>query len=622
MVVAEIEKQTEQAEKQTEPAYGESDDSSALLWVAVPVCALIIATGALYFARPVLLPLAIALILSVVFSPVATRLERYFGRLISSALVVLLVIGAITAMGYFLTIELTAVADQVAGYSDNIGNKLAALEKTTPLWLQHIEDAVSDVKRRVESANPPPRQPREVMAMPVPAPLSDSLKSVGPIVDGMINTLLIIMLLFFLLYSRKDLRDRFVRLAARGRIPISAEAIETAGYNVGRYLLLFSMINLAYGVAAGTIAWMLGLPSAALWGLVAFLLRFIPYVGAISSALLPALVAFALFPGWGKAFEILGAFVIIDQVAAQFAEPFIIGHGIDVSPVALLISAMYWSWLWGIPGLLLSTPLTACLKVAGDYVPPLGFLAILLGADRVLDDYHDFYRMLLELNPAGAREVAISYCNENGLERTFDDVIQPALELMGEERAENHISDENQKLIIDTTHQLIAELGNRFVKSRISPSVRVVGVMAPGEVHFLGLLMLLELLRKEGVVASFAGEYKSSAEICDLIKRFTPDFVFISCMTDECIPATLELVPALRSALAARDDHRRGAGRARAFGRPHQCGMLPDLRQHQRGAPRGAALHAAAREVPDSRRRIAPAARLRARTRLTLLATE
>src|SRR5208337_2526518 len=482
MVVVEIEKQTEQA-------YGESDDRFALLSVAAPVCAVIIATGALYLGRPVLLPLAIALILSVVFSPVATRLERYFGRLISAALVVLLVIGVIAAMGYFLAVELTAVADQVAGYSDNIGNKLAALEKTTPLWLQQIEDAVSDVKRRVESANPAPRQPREVMAMPVPAPLSDSLKPLGPIVDGMINALLIIMLLFFLLYSRKDLRDRFVRLAARGRIPIAAQAIETAGHTVGRYLLLFSLINLAYGIAAGSVAWFLGLPSAPLWGLVAFLLRFIPYVGAISSALLPALVAFALFPGWSKALEILGAFVILDQVAAQFAEPFIIGHGIDVSPVALLISAMYWYWLWGIPGLLLSTPITACLKIAGDYVPPLGFLSILLGADRVLDDYHDFYRMLLELNPEGARQVAIDYCDENGLERTFDDVIQPALELMGEERAEDHISDDHQQLSIDTTHQLIPELGNRFVKSRISPSVRALGVMAPGETHYLGLLM-------------------------------------------------------------------------------------------------------------------------------------
>ena len=233
------------------------------------------------------------------------------------------------------------------------------------------------------------------------------------------------------------------------------------------------MINLAYGIADRNRRLVCSVCRArALWGLVAFLLRFIPYVGAISSAFLPALVAFAMFPGWSKALEILGAFVLLDQVAAQFAEPFIIGHGIDVSPVALLVSAMYWSWLWGIPGLLLSTPLTACLKVAGDYIPPLGFLSILLGADRVLDDYHDFYRMLLELNPEGARKVAIRYCDENGLERTFEDVIPPALELMGEERAENHISDENQRLIIDTTHQLIGELGNRFVKSRISPSVQ------------------------------------------------------------------------------------------------------------------------------------------------------
>jgi methylmalonyl-CoA mutase cobalamin-binding subunit len=209
---------------------------------------------------------------------------------------------------------------------------------------------------------------------------------------------------------------------------------------------------------------------------------------------------------------------------------------------------MYWSWLWGIPGLLLSTPLTACLKVAGDYIPPLGFLSILLGADRVLEDYHDFYRMLLELNPDGAREIAIRYCDENGLGPTFEDVIQPALELTREERAGNSISEENERLILDTTHQLIGELAGRFAKGRISPSVRVLGVMAPGDANFLNLLMLIELLRKDGVVASFAGENKSADEICDLVKRFTPDFVFVSCAADERMPAAIELLRALRAA--------------------------------------------------------------------------
>src|SRR3984957_15612690 len=183
-------------------SYEEDDDRFELLWVAVPICALIIGTGALYLGKPVLLPLAIALIMSVVFSPVATRLEPYCGRFISAALVVLLVIGFIGAMGYFLTIELTAVADQVSEYSDNIGNKIAALEKNTPPWLQHVKEAVTDVQRRVESANPAPKKVTQVMAMPVSSTLSSSWKPVAPVVDAIVNTLLIIVLLFFLLYSR------------------------------------------------------------------------------------------------------------------------------------------------------------------------------------------------------------------------------------------------------------------------------------------------------------------------------------------------------------------------------------------------------------------------------------
>src|ERR1700674_991329 len=298
-----------------------------------------------------------------------------------------------------------------------------------------------------------------VQAQAAPHAVNEILKPAWPILSGFGRGLLIIVLLFFLLYARRDLRDRLVRLAARARIPVAADAIETATVAVGRYLLLLSLTNLSFGIAIGTAAWLLGLPDSAFWGALAFLLRFIPYVGALSSALLPTLMAFAVFPGWSRSFEVLGCFVILALVANHLVEPFLIGRGIGVSPVALLVSAMYWSWLWGIPGLLLATPLAACLKVAGDYIPALGFLSILLGADRDLDDYHDFYRMLLELDPAGARALAISYCDEHGLEATFDDVFVPPLLLMGNERAEDHISQENQQLIIDTVGLLIADLG-------------------------------------------------------------------------------------------------------------------------------------------------------------------
>lgn len=538
---------TPTTEKQEGQSYFESDQY-ALLSIALPFCLFLIATGALYFGRTILLPLALAAVLSLVFSSIAARLERWCGRILSAALVVVLTIGLVGVIGYFLTVELTTVAGQVAGYSTNIANKIASIEQKTPPWLELVEEGVSNVQKRLQKANPVPKT-RTIVTQPEPTPLTQKLKPIIPIVQSFVAVLLTIMLLFFLLYSRKDIRDRIVRLAARARISIATEAIDTMTYTVGRYLLLLLLINASFGIATGVLCWFLGLPSAALWGLIAFILRFIPYVGATGAACLPTLVAFAIFPGWSKAFEILGAFIILDQIAGQIAEPFIIGHGVGVSPVALLVAAMYWSWLWGIPGLLLSTPLTACLKVAGDYIPSMGFLSILLGADRTLDDYHDFYRMLLELNPAAASKLALHYCDENGLQETFNRVIGPALVLMGEERSEDHISQDNQRLIVDTCRNLVGELGGRFSKPRISPSLRVLGVTPPGETHNIGLLMLLELFRKDGVIANYTGEDKSTEEICELAKRMNPAFAYVSIVANDSFENAIAVVAALKSLL-------------------------------------------------------------------------
>ncbi len=523
----------------------DSADGLAFVWTALPIVTIVFATAVLYRGRDVLLPLTMALILAVIFGPLANILERFVNRILSAAFVVLLVIVTIGALGYFLAVELTTVVDHVAGYSDNIGNKLAALEKVSPVWLQHFKYAVSDVQRRVETNNHAPVSSRTVQALPSTS-MSDDLSLVSPVLSGVVEALLITVLLFFLLYSKRDLRDRFVRLAARARITVAPQAMETAAHTVGRYLLLFSLTNLGFGVACGLVTWLLGLQNAVLWGLLAFLLRFIPYVGAMTAAILPALVAFAVFPGWSKSLEILGFFTFFDQIATHVVEPFIVGPGIGVSPVALLVSAMYWSWLWGLPGLLLATPLTACLKVAGDYIPALGFLSVLLGADRELDDSHDFYRMLLELDSMGARDLAIRFCDENGLERTFDDIFIPVLSLAGEERAENHISQDNLQFILKIIRELIKDLGNRFIRPRTRGRLRVLGLCAPGEVHDLGLLMLLELLRHAGAAAKLADEGKSPDELRGLIKDFAPELVCVSCTVTDCMPAALELIAAIK----------------------------------------------------------------------------
>jgi predicted PurR-regulated permease PerM len=252
----------------------------------------IVATVVLYLGRDILLPLAMASILAVAFSPIASRLEPFVSRFVSAALVVLIAISAIGVIGYFLTVELTSVAVEVAGYSDNIATKLATLQGSTPTWLRRIEGGVKGVQEQLRnSASEPKERIRTMMqAQPAPTGVKDVLQPALPILSGIGESLLIVVLLFFLLHGRKDLRDRFVRLAARARITIAAEAIDTAGDTVGRYLLFVFLTNLGYGIAIGIVAWLLGLPHAAFWGVLAFLLRFIPYVGALASAVLPTLV--------------------------------------------------------------------------------------------------------------------------------------------------------------------------------------------------------------------------------------------------------------------------------------------------------------------------------------------
>ncbi|MGC1399873.1 AI-2E family transporter [Candidatus Binatus sp.] len=519
---------------------------------AGPIVAVILATAVLYFAKDILMPLTMAALLAVIFSPIASRLERFVGSFVSAALVVVVAVTIVVGIGYFVTVELTSVAVQVTGYTDNIATKLTALEGSTPEWMKRVQYGIKDVEQQINDVTPQPKPAKaaRVIEAPAAAPsyLAQAVKPVMPILSGLFEALLVIVLMFFLLYGRADLRDRLVRLGARGRVTLSAEAIGAAGEAVGHYLLLFALTNLGYGVAIGLTIWAIGLPNPILWGALAALFRFVPYVGVPFAALLPMFVAFAVFPGWSKSVEVFAAFVLLDQIVGYLIEPSLIGRGIGLSPLGLLFSAMFWGWLWGLPGLLIATSLTACLKVAGDYIPALGFFAVLFGDDSAREDYHDYYRSLLELDQSSARNLAISYCDKHGLEPTFDEVLVPAVILAGEERFENHISEDNQSLVFATTAALVKELGDRFNKPRLRGRLRIVGIVPPGESHSLGLIMLLELLRRTGIAANFFGMDKSQEEICAFVNQYAPDMVFLSCTTTECMPAAIELVSALMAA--------------------------------------------------------------------------
>ncbi len=255
-------------------------------------------------------------------------------------MVVVAAVTIVVAIGYFVTVELTAVAVQVTDYTDNIATKLTTLKGSTPVWMVRVQDAIKDVEQQISDVTPRAKRAKPASVVQVPAAQSDlqeAVKPVVPILSGLFDALLIVVLMFFLLYGRNDLRDRLVRLAARGRITLSAEAIGTAGEAVGHYLLLFALTNLGYGVAIGLTIWMIGLPNPILWGALAALFRFVPYVGVPIAAILPMFVAFAVSPGWSESIEVFAAFVIFDQIVGYLIEPFLIGRGIGLSPLGSVV---------------------------------------------------------------------------------------------------------------------------------------------------------------------------------------------------------------------------------------------------------------------------------------------
>jgi predicted PurR-regulated permease PerM len=515
---------------------------------ARPIIGIIIASVVLYLGREVLLPIAMAGILALIASPLVNRFEVYVGRIISAGAVVVITVVGLTSLGYFFAFELTSVAVDLTAYTDNIAHKISALEKSTPAWLQQIQEAVKNVEQQLEKGPPEPKVVRQTVTQTSSGSSIESmLKPVRPLFEGVAEFLIIVALLFFFLYERKALRARFVRLAARARIAIAAEAIDTAGEVVSHYLLLYSMLNLGFGIAVALITFLFKLPYPWFWGLLAFILRFVPYVGATASALLPTLVAFAVSSGWGVTLEVLGSFIVMDQLLAQFVEPIVIGHGIGVSSIALLISALYWAWLWGPAGLLLSVPLTVCLKVSGDFIPALNFFSVLLGSDPSPEGHHEMYRRLLEADEKGALEMFVRYSDENGLEAAFDNMLTPLILLTGEERRQDHISLESEQFIFEAIRKAIPLLGARLRSMRSGPATRVIGICPPNETHVFGLMMLLEVMRRDGAIIRLITGDTDLREMRDSIRRFSPHLICVTCTVRENVGAAIDLVSQLKS---------------------------------------------------------------------------
>jgi predicted PurR-regulated permease PerM len=399
----------------------------------------------LYFARDIIVPITLALLLSFLMSPIVRALRRLrIGRVTAVTVTVLIAFIVISGFGAIVVREISSLGQDLPQYRNNLQAKVQSLPEVIPGGglFRRTAAILSDLRKELIKSETgasdrvsPTGSPAGEQTKPVPVeiqqpalePLQLVKSIVGPLLQPLAIAGLVVVFVIIILVGWEDLRDRVLRLAGRRDLYRTTEAMNDAAQRVSRYLLRQLLVNLTCAVPIGVGLSAIGIPNALLWAIFVVVLRFVPYLGIIIAAAFPIALAIAVDPGWTLCFWTISLFGVVELVVANLVEPWVYGAGAGLSPVALIVAAVFWTWLWGPVGLLLSTPLTACLVVLGRHVPHLQFLDVLLGHGPVLTPQETFYQRLLANDPDEAAEQAEEFAREQSIAEFFDSVAIPAL---------------------------------------------------------------------------------------------------------------------------------------------------------------------------------------------------
>ncbi|MCA6120156.1 AI-2E family transporter [Bradyrhizobium sp. WSM 1738] len=436
---------------------------------------IVLAIGGLYLGREIFVPFALAILLGFVLTPLVNWLRRWRVPRIAAVLIAVS-IAFIVVAGIALVVgsQLVQLATNLPNYQATITEKIHSLQKSAPgggvldkvtTTIEDLGKEISGDERKSDAAQSrlgagvQTQEPVTVrMEPPQPKPLELIRSVIGPLLAPLATSGLVVIFVIFVLLEREDLRDRFIKLVGAGDLQKSTQAINDAAARVSRYLLMQLMVNLTYGVPIGIALYFVGVPNAILWGLLAAVLRFIPYLGPFLAAIFPAALAIAVDPGWTMLFWVVGLFLVAELVSNNVIEPWLYGSSTGLSSLAIIIAAIFWTMLWGPVGLFLATPLTVCLVVIGRYVPQLEFLGVLLGSDPVLAPEEQLYQRLLAGNLEEAVEIAENYVDECSSREFYDNVGIPALRLAENDRQRSSTDTNYRRLVAETAISVVREL--------------------------------------------------------------------------------------------------------------------------------------------------------------------
>ena len=429
--------------------------------------AIAVVVAALYLAKGVLVPLTLAVLLSFLLSPVCDWLERRrLGRIPAVLVTAILGFAVLGIAAWTAVVQMTALAPKMPEYQDNLQAKLHSVNDYFIAALNKVTRTAEDIGQNLPQAEKttPPQGTEErpysvhVLSSPM-SPLQFLGGTFGTLVEGLGSAGIVVILVVFFLIRREDLRDRFIRLVGKGQVTVTTHMLEDAAKRVSRFLSMLFLVNLTFGIAVGIGLYLIGVPNAILWGILAATLRFVPYVGSWIAAAAPICLAMAISTGWLAPILTLGLFVVLELFCGNVLEPWLYGKGTGVSAVAVLVAAVFWTWLWGIVGLLLATPLTVCLLVIGKHVPQLSFLDILLGNEPVFEPKRRVYQRLLAGDQEEATELVDDDLENRPLVEVYDTLLIPALALAETDWHRGELDEGRHKFILQSLKEMIHERG-------------------------------------------------------------------------------------------------------------------------------------------------------------------
>ena len=446
--------------------------SKSSLFIAVTLTIAI-----LYFGRFIFIPLALALVFSFLLTPFVSLLEKaHLGRVPSTLTVLALCIVIAVGVGWEVTAQLLEITGHIGDYKENLEQTIRSLNipRNTALGqatatMRELNKELDAAPGKVATANPSGAKTNPSTSHPIPvqvtAPPTNLVQDVhtliGPVAGPLETAGIVIIFTAFILIKREDLRNRLIRLGGEGRLTVVTQALDDASRRLSRYLLMQFLVNATYGSIFGVGLYFMKLPHALLWGTLAALLRFVPYIGTLIAAAFPVVMALAVFPGWNHALMIVGLFLILELITANLIEPWLYGTHTGISSLAVLVAAVFWSMLWGPVGLILSTPLTVCLMLAGRYVQRLSFLEVLLGDEPVLSAHELLYQRLLAMDQDEARNLMEKELHERSLQSLYEEIVIPALGLAEEDRHSDAVSERTSEFIYQSMRELIDDLGEQ-----------------------------------------------------------------------------------------------------------------------------------------------------------------